>query len=252
MNAHSRRAFLGMGAAMVGFLVTPGIGAATAGTRILNIDGVSNFRDIGGYTTSDGKTVKWSTVYRSGSLATVTDSGLSALGALGLKLVVDFRTTDERKSTGTDKIPPGVAEMYAPVGDENAVRRAAAAPDPDTIAEYRSYVSNSASRTSFAKTLGAVRTGNTLPMLYHCNAGASRTGWATAVLLTVLGVPQEQIYQDFLLTNQVLGGEYLFPDYLDAAFDQANRSFGSFSAFAANGLGLNAAAISDLKARMLQ
>ena len=74
---------------------------------------------------------------------------------------------------------------------------------------------------------------------WHCNSGAFRTGWASALLLTALGVPRAQVDSDFLLSNVTYEGKYAFVEYLDAAFAQAQADFGSFEGFLDKGLGVD-------------
>ena len=63
--------------------------------RHIQLEGQSNFRDIGGYRTIDGKTVKWGEIYRSGLLSKLTDNDLKIIDSLRLKTVVNFLTDFE-------------------------------------------------------------------------------------------------------------------------------------------------------------
>jgi protein-tyrosine phosphatase len=108
------------------------------------------------------------------------------------------------------------------------------------------------------------------PALFHCTTGKDRTGWAAASLLSLLGVSEEEVMREYLLTNEQLvprlqpvldqfkaaGGdpELLMPvvgvrrEYLDAAFDEMHTRFGSLEGYFADGLGIDAAAQQELKA----
>ena len=110
-------------------------------------------------------------------------------------------------------------------------------------------------------------------MLYHCTTGKDRTGWATAVLFRLLGVPEDQILEEYLLTNTELlpmvqpwmdqfaagGGDpqLLMPilgvqeSYLEAAFAQMEESYGSVEDYLTNGLGLSPEVIDALRERLV-
>ena len=57
--------------------------------RHLALEGAPNFRDLGGYETSDGRHVKWGEIYRSDNLAHLTDSDLAKVSGLGIRLVCE-------------------------------------------------------------------------------------------------------------------------------------------------------------------
>ena len=67
----------------------------TAPQRRTPLEGASNFRDLGGYEAADGRTVKWRHLYRSNSLAALTDADLEQIAALGIRLVCDLRREEE-------------------------------------------------------------------------------------------------------------------------------------------------------------
>ena len=77
--------------------------------------GQPNFRDIGGYRTQDGRSVKWGEVYRSGELPRLTDADVEQLAALDIQTVVDFLTEDERAARGPDRLPQGVRKIDLPM-----------------------------------------------------------------------------------------------------------------------------------------
>lgn len=104
--------------------------------------------------------------------------------------------------------------------------------------------------------------------LFYCTAGKDRTGWAAAVLLALLGVPKETVYRDYLLSNgyrsnEIAAGigtrgaafaplERVAPEYLDAAFDEVDRRYGSFDNYPREGLGLDEKTLTNLKNKFLQ
>jgi len=113
------------------------------------------------------------------------------------------------------------------------------------------------------------------PIVYHCTAGKDRTGWATAVILTILGVPRDQVFADYLLSNSYLAAKnaatissvkasgapidpaFLEPvltvrrDYLQSAFDEVDRNYGSFDAYVRDGLGISDMQVAALRRKYL-
>ena len=85
--------------------------------RLLKIPRVTNFRDLGGYLTGDGRTVKWGQLYRSGHLADLTPRGMDLLTNLNLSTIVDFRSTYESQRH-PDRVPEGVRLIHLPVMDQ--------------------------------------------------------------------------------------------------------------------------------------
>ena len=83
--------------------------------RHIRLDGQSNFRDMGGYETTDGKRVKWNQLYRSGELPRLSDNDVARLEKLGIITVINFLTEDEIKARGEDRLPPDVREISLPI-----------------------------------------------------------------------------------------------------------------------------------------
>ena len=114
------------------------------------------------------------------------------------------------------------------------------------------------------------------PVLWHCTAGKDRTGFAAAVLLRILGVPQDIIMQDYLASSapalesrskellmlRLFEGEEtadkiavmlgVEPAWLEAAFEQIDTTWGSFDNYVAEGLQLSAADVQRLRANLLE
>ena len=120
---------------------------------------------------------------------------------------------------------------------------------PDMAYAYRQLVGRDI-KDSWSKIFNVLLENNSGPILFHCSAGKDRTGVVTAVILTALGIDKEKIYQDYLLTNEKplyykkmalemdpesreIFLEYFQAkkEYLDAAFDEINKIYGSFDNF---------------------
>ncbi|WP_414168480.1 tyrosine-protein phosphatase [Streptoverticillium reticulum] len=231
----------------------PVVADTTPHQRILTVDGVHNLRDAGGYTTQCGGTVAWGAVYRSGALNKVTDQGLQQLQPLKLTWLVDLRTDRERSTVGTDHIPAGAQELLAPVGDENARGGfpTVGSVSPDTLAEFRSHVTDPKQRASYGRAINQIAENRGAPILVHCNAGAYRTGWLTAVVLTALGVDRDQVNADFLISNDTIGAQIAFTDYLDAAFEEVDNAYDDFHQFVTDGLGVRASVIASMRRSLI-
>ncbi len=175
--------------------------------------GADNFRDLGGYATSDGRTVAWGRLFRSGHLGHLTDADLQAIDRLGIRLVCDLRAESERADLvsrfphRTDvKVVPLPVDF--PALEPGLVRRrllgrdfAAGALAETVLAAYRAYVTDFA--PAFGGVLRALAEPGHVPALIHCNGGKDRTGFASALALLALGVPRTTIVEDYLLTNEL-------------------------------------------------
>ena len=175
--------------------------------RHFNLAGASNFRDLGGYPAKDGRTVRWRRIFRSNHLGHVTDADIGVLRGLGLKSAFDFRGTEERTAAtcrleeiAVHSLPiePTVAATL------RAIRASGAPLSPDEALDvmrdsYRNYVLHNTQRY---RALFAHMLEDRAPLVIHCTAGKDRTGFACALILHALGVSEDVIAEDYLLTNR--------------------------------------------------
>jgi protein-tyrosine phosphatase len=241
---------------------------------VVPLEGGSNFRDLGGHRTAEGARVRRGAVFRSAHLGGLTAADRTALGRLGVRTIVDLRGVSEAAETPHlidgltctvvgAHIEPGVGErIRAAVADGTA--------SPFLMMQYltdhyRDYPRRCAAgfRTLFA----TLSDGTHRPLFFHCTAGKDRTGFASALLLTLLGVHWDDVMEDYLRTNDLWTGHIgRYPEldidtraaivearrpYLEAAFDVVRADYGSPEAFAEKALGLDAAARERLKADLL-
>ncbi|MBW8783049.1 MAG: tyrosine-protein phosphatase, partial [Novosphingobium sp.] len=169
-------------------------------------DGAHNFRDVGGYRTADGHTVRWGVLYRSGVLAGLTAAGQARAAALGLQALVDLRSTGERTSQPDPAMlaPHRWAQDYQidQSGFKGLAGPNGARPDAVRammIAGYRIMPHQQA--RAYRELFAELIRGDT-PVLVHCSAGKDRTGVGVALVLTALGVPYATVRDDFLLSNR--------------------------------------------------
>src|ERR1700730_3616639 len=209
-------------------LRSPSGATRVVSVRRLPLDGARNFRDLGGYRTSDGQYVRWGLVYRSGYLADLTKADYEYLNSLGIRLVCDVRADGERMRSPTQWTGSSPEFLSVPIGPdrdgtltaEDLKRRVAAVNSPGDrpIAGYDFAIKNA---EQYGKILQRIVAGD-LPAVEHCTSGKDRTGVFSAILLTALGVPRETVLQDYLLTERYL----LAPDSMESTRMQLQEIFG--------------------------
>ena len=158
----------------------------------------SNFRDLGGYRTGGGGRVRWGMVFRSGSLHRLTGADLATLGRLGLRVVYDLRTGEER-DRAPSVLPAEVRRELLPIGG-NAAKIGAPADVPPDFLQRTYHLMAEADAPVFGRLMKSLAVGESLPALIHCTAGKDRTGMSAALLLSVLGVEEATILDDYELS----------------------------------------------------
>jgi protein-tyrosine phosphatase len=182
----------------------------TVAERILPLKTGVNFRDLGGYPTSDGHFTRWGRLFRAGSFSRLSDADRDYLGALSLKLVCDLRS-DQETEQNPDVMPaPGVEYWHHPLfthkESQDGVRRfLLSLNNAERIknALLESYTLDMIDRKGplFGEILRRMADSAHLPMAFHCTAGKDRTGVTAALLLAVLGVPEDIIVADYSISN---------------------------------------------------
>lgn len=175
-------------------------------SRSLQLSGASNFRDLGGYTGRDGRTLRWRRLFRSDHLAALTQDDIVELSRHGLARVCDFRGEAERAPLLCAM--PGLSVHFLPIeptvvqgmNDLLAAGHQLTAHDTVRLMEhtYRAFVHDNA--TAYAEFFRLLLEGD-VPLVFHCTAGKDRTGFAAALILLSLGVSRQVVMQDYLLTN---------------------------------------------------
>ncbi|HSA53014.1 MAG TPA: tyrosine-protein phosphatase [Yinghuangia sp.] len=257
----------------------------TAPTPILTT--APNFRDAGGHATADGRKVRSGLVFRSDGLAALDPTDSSTFTGLGIGLVFDLRSEHERDRE-PDLLPAGVELLVADVmGHSNNDLFGDIFADPKRAGElmggdagielmrevYRRFVTTDQAHAAYRKVF--TRLAETeFPTVFHCSQGKDRTGWTSAVLLTLLGVPRETVLEDYLASARHLHAknerfleanaqrgfdpEHLRPvfavrpEYLDTAFTAAEKKYGSVEAYVREGVGVSPTHIEALRTRLLE
>lgn len=257
-----------------------------AGRRV-PLEGAHNFRDLGGYETTDGKRVKWGVLYRSDALGDLSDDDVRTLERLQLERVVDFRSEVEREREA-DRLPedPGPEVSWTPIEgdalDPHEIQRLIISGEAEEATMSQLLVdANEAFVTQFGDVYSAflkdLANGENLPTLFHCTAGKDRAGFGAALALMAAGVPRTTIMEDYLETNaytadhtesrlRLIRWASLFradPDairplfearreYLQAAFDAIDENYGSTEAYLRDGLDIDAETHARLRANLLE
>lgn len=227
----------------------------------LIISGASNFRDLRGNLQSR-PSLRAATLYRSDHLGALDAADCQQIQALGIRRVLDFRGALERTSAAC--AVPGV-EVHSLAIEPTIVQvlnelisAGHHLTDQDVVAHmqdtYRGFVRGNSHR--FAEFFGHLLESNE-PTVFHCTAGKDRTGFAAALILHALDVPQEEVMRDYLLTNERLKplslsgwtlpehvAQVLYrvqPEFMTAAYEAIEADFGSIEGYLREGVELGPA-----------
>lgn len=255
----------------------------------LGLATLPNLRDLGGWPTAAGP-VRHGVLYRSTELHELAGADVDALASLGLRTIYDLRSVAEREAR-PDRAPEGVRDLSLDVLADATGAAPAELPaliaDPARTTEllgdggaialfsgaYRDIVALPSALAAYRAMFADLADGGGTPALFHCTTGKDRTGWAAAATLLLLGVGEDDVRREYLLTNDQLlpalqplfdrfaqaGGDpaLLEPvlgvrsEYLDCALDEMRTRFGDVEGYFADGLGLDAGVQAQLRAALL-
>ena len=259
--------------------------------HILALQGVENFRDLGGYSVGNGTIVKWGRLFRSGHLAELSEFDCQQLSPLNISSIFDLRAPSERKAFPTrwhgepepsfftidlhqdDSHPAaGLFEQIM----KGSISRAEV--EAHLLEDYARmpFEFSPILKALFAKLLQPHRGA----VVIHCTAGKDRTGCVVALLLTLLGVPQEKVIEDYLLSNEGFAAEQKLshiadkfrrkvdniedkinalrplvqvqPHYLEAAFSAILQEMGSMERYFESVLELTPDQVTQIKKNLLR
>ena len=265
-------------------LVAEALPPLVCAERRLPFAGASNFRDLGGYATAQGRTVRWGLVYRAGELSRLTDGDRRLFADLDLALIIDLRSDPERVRAPSALDPSAAARTVSIPVDPGSARshrerllRGEADPgeaERAMRAIYREFATRH--RADFGALLRRVAEARG-PVLLHCAAGKDRTGFAAALLLFALGVAPGVVMEDYLLSRDAFDAEralraeqrhceasgappfdpgWLRPwvetrrEYLESALAAVEGSAGAMETYLQRELGLPSALIAGLRERL--
>jgi protein-tyrosine phosphatase len=167
----------------------------------LELEGVFNLRDVGGYPAAAGRTTRWRALLRSDALHRLHPAGGAVLAGLGLRTVLDLRTEAEAEiaPSALDGLADRRTHISLLTGDLAALPL-------ELDAVYR-YMIDECGDT-IGQAVKVLSEGGAMPALVHCSAGKDRTGIVIALILAVLGVPDEVIAADYELSGSYLDSEH--------------------------------------------
>ncbi len=173
--------------------------------RRVALAGPVNFRDLGGYTTGDGRRTRWGRLYRSDSLHHLTAADGVRLGELGVRSALDFRANDELVEVGIGHLGElDIRHVHLPTIDRamHAERPPDWTPPSSAAAVYLTMMEHGAN--AYRGALETLAEPHNLPAVFFCMAGKDRTGIFSAVLLSLLGVGDDDVVADYALTHPVV------------------------------------------------
>ncbi|MBC1944333.1 tyrosine-protein phosphatase [Listeria booriae] len=254
------------------------------GERTISLEGCFNFRDLGGYVNTAGKTVKWGKLYRSSLLTNITEKDKDTLEKLGVSWICDLRSTSEIAAKPTPVLAH-IQNRHIPIGtakNESTESQKIDIPDDHRVYEPlmgESYRVFAQSKDGFREIFNDIIEKEEVPFLFHCTAGKDRTGVLGALLLKLLDVPENTILADYELTNQyadnILGEMQGLvnafsnsekkidlenfrpmaearPAYLEIAFDEMQKEYGSVDAYLEKGIGITSSEKAKFQTMMLE
>ncbi|QLG40360.1 tyrosine-protein phosphatase [Paenibacillus sp. E222] len=194
--------------------------------RVIPLEGVHNFRDMGGYRTSDGRTVKYGLFFRSDHLTGLTEQDLTFLQTLNIKTVFDYRGDRESHimpdpvlpNAKNVRIPANTEDQHehmnfpdAPEGEDTQGHLMKALVKSDFFKSFSAetymtelYMKLPITNPSYKHLMEAIQDPDRLGLLHHCTSGKDRTGVGAALILLALGIPEQTVMEDYLLSNETL------------------------------------------------
>lgn len=185
-------------------MVTPLMQSSDAEpARLVALEAVHNFRDLGGYATADGRTTLWRTLFRADGLYRLTAADVVALEPLGLRTVIDLRSAPELAERGRFPVDvhPVIYHNFPIIDSTWSLANDAPEYDRDEdflVSAYQEMLTVGAPR--FAMAFDVLAQPDALPAVFHCAAGKDRTGLLAALILGSLRVSLDDIVDDYALT----------------------------------------------------
>jgi protein-tyrosine phosphatase len=254
--------------------------------NIISFDALTNFRDIGGHHTMDGKRMKTGILFRSDELSRMTTRDIELVNELRLKLICDLRTVREQESKKSRMLNRGIEVKSLSIQDKS---------QEFTHFEFmKLLVSNSenlnfeqmmkdmyhhmafSSKDKMKEIFCLLSDAGNVPALIHCTGGKDRTGFVTAIIQLFLGVHYESVMMDYLYSNERMGPKmkkiekfirlmslYRIPperikpmlevrrDYLEEVLNEIMKQYGSIEQYLLKGCCIPLSCLESLKQNLL-
>lgn len=262
-----------------------------------SVPALPNLRDLGGWRGVGGRPVRYGMLFRSTDFRALLDDPAAAAefgSSLGLRTVYDFRSTVETEAMPDpvwDDVPALHLDILADTSTAVPANLAAVLTEPGAVVQvneflagqgaadtmsgtYREMITADSARTGYGRFYRGLLGQDRSPALFHCTTGKDRTGWAAASFLSLMGVSREDVFTEYLLTNERLipalspvfakfaeaGGDPelltavlgVRAEYLAAAFAEVDAVHGGLDAYFTEGLGIDDTAQQALRDRFLE
>ena len=246
-------------------------------SRTVNVPGVQNFRDLGGYPVyAQHKRIRWGMLYRSARIDLSQPATRDKLNHLGIRTVIDLHTPSESPlPAGTLPGQPRVVHIPIPVDcltdiladiDQQRIQ-------PDTIGRIVERINRhivAANAPAFRQMFDILLDKENYPAVIQCSTGKGRTGIASALVLSALDVNDDDIMTDYRLSRfnipTAISYVYELPvrsqealitlfsaheNFLNAAKDEIERTYGSVDEYLTKAVGLQKDELKDLRKILL-
>ena len=170
--------------------------------RLIALEGAVNFRDLGGYATEDGLRTRWRVLFRADGLSELTETDLEVMRELGIRTVVDLRSGQEVEQSRFNVDAHPVTFHHYPF--------IKALPNAEDFARAPGFLGTQYTEMLDEATpqiigaLSALAAPDARPAVFHCTAGKDRTGLLSALVLSLLGVPEETVVADYALSGAAM------------------------------------------------
>lgn len=246
-------------------------------TRNINIPGIQNFRDLGGYKSSTGKEIQWGMLYRSAQIDSIGCYARKELENLGIRTIIDLRSVEEL--VNYPQIQEGFNVVHIPIATGNmesvlqgiqegkiksdTIYRMVERMNRELIINYHQ---------EYKKLFEILLDHHSYPAIIHCSSGKGRTGVVSALILAALGVNADIIMEDYRLSNDYFNipkaSKYAYKlsansqeaittiysakeDFLNAAKEEVEREYGDVNTYLEKGVGLTQKNIKRLQSILL-
>jgi len=170
--------------------------------RLIALEGAVNFRDLGGYATEDGLRTRWRVLFRADGLSELTETDLEVMRELGIRTVVDLRSGQEVEQSRFNVEAHPVTFHHYPF--------IKALPNAEDFSRAPGFLGTQYTEMLDEATpqiigaLSALAAPEARPAVFHCTAGKDRTGLLSALVLSLLGVPEETVIADYALSGAAM------------------------------------------------
>lgn len=256
--------------------------------NLIKFDGIYNFRDIGGFITNEGRVMKKGILYRSDELSRLTVKDIDVFNQLKIKLICDLRTDQERKSKPSKFLSEQPIEvMNISIQDKSQeftrfeffkfLVSKSNSINFETIMKDMYYNMAFVNNSKINEVITLLSKENHLPALIHCTGGKDRTGFISALIQLMVGVPYHNVIEEYLYSNHLIepkmkkaekmirwmslfqaSSERIKPllevrrEYLDDIYNEIIKRYGDIETYLCEGCSIKQENLSNLKNILLE